>query len=140
MAHEIAHAWFGGIISPAASDDVWISEGGATYSQLIMGKALRRDDFDEELKRVLKASIRGNETENPYDRGAMVFYTLQSMMGDDLFSSFIKEIFERYGGKEITTADFVDLADEYGDYPLDELLYAEIVPDAMLLSIIPWAL
>ncbi len=58
----------------------------------------------------------------------MVFYTLQSMI-----SSFIKELFER---KEITTADFVDLAN--GDYPLDELLYA--VPDSILLSVLSCAL
>ncbi len=41
VAHEIAHQWFGDAITEKDWDDVWLSEGFATYFTLVVHRALR---------------------------------------------------------------------------------------------------
>ena len=35
LAHEIAHQWFGNSVSAVTSNDIWMSEGFATYAALL---------------------------------------------------------------------------------------------------------
>ena len=46
VIHEIAHQWFGNAVTEADWDDVWLSEGFATYfTQLYIEHAYGRDEF-----------------------------------------------------------------------------------------------
>jgi aminopeptidase N len=74
--------------------------------------------------------MKGNATENPYNRGAMVYWYLQSTMGDRAFFSFMREFFERYAGQNVTTSDFLSFAGDHGiDIErIEDLLYENALP------------
>ena len=51
IIHEIAHQWFGNAVTESEWDDVWLSEGFATYFTLLFREhAYGRDDFVTGLK------------------------------------------------------------------------------------------
>lgn len=138
LVHEIAHAWFGGIIgvidvesTPEGTIDFpeneWIDEGGATYCELLISRELGREDFEERFESVMQMGAKGNATENPYYRGAMVYWYLQSTMGEKAFFSFMREFFERYAGQNVTTSDFLSFARDHGiDVgKIEDLLYED---------------
>ncbi len=51
IAHEIAHQWFGDAVTESDWDDVWLSEGFATYFTLLFVEHEDgRDAFVEGLK------------------------------------------------------------------------------------------
>src|SRR4029077_16033945 len=52
VAHEIAHQWFGDSVTERDWDDVWLSEGFATYFTLLATEHYQgRDAFVAGLKR-----------------------------------------------------------------------------------------
>src|SRR4029453_2363263 len=52
VVHEIAHQWFGNSVTERDWDDVWLSEGFATYFALLFTEQFEgRDAFVEGLKR-----------------------------------------------------------------------------------------
>jgi hypothetical protein len=136
LVHEVGHAWFGSMIEPAGERDRWLSEGAATYCELVMGEG--RDDFREHLREMQIDALRDDGPvvrEDPsmwgmYKKGAMMFRMLQYVMGD-AFPDLMHTLFQRYNGKQITTEDFVALANKYGDYQwfFDQWLYRGGAPD-----------
>lgn len=126
VIHEIAHQWFGNAITEADWDDVWLSEGFATYFTLLfIEHAYGRDEFVEGLRssrdRIFSAyEERPDEriihdnlddmskvtTGNTYQKGAWTLHMLRSWLGDDVFWRGIREYYTLYRDQNNTTADF----------------------------------
>ena len=126
VIHEIAHQWFGNAITEADWDDVWLSEGFATYFTLLfIEHAYGRDEFVDGLRasrdRIFAAyAERPDErivhddlddmsrvtTGNTYQKGAWTLHMLRSWLGDDVFWRGIREYYATYHNRNNTTADF----------------------------------
>jgi aminopeptidase N len=126
VIHEIAHQWFGDAVTEADWNDVWLSEGFATYFTLLfIEHAYGRDEFVAGLQdsrntvrrfnatrpdyRVVHADLRDMAdvtTPMIYQKGSWTLHMLRTRMGDDRFWSGIREYYARYRNGTATTADF----------------------------------
>jgi aminopeptidase N len=135
VAHEIAHQWWGDSVTPADWDDLWLSEGFATYFDALFyehveGPAALRDRLRSGRERILEAlkeaprAVVEPEVENPqhklttivYQKGAWVLHMLRHRMGDEAFFRSMRAYYQRHAGGNVTTADFRRLLEaETGD-------------------------
>jgi aminopeptidase N len=126
VVHEIAHQWFGNSVTEASWDDVWLSEGFATYfTQLFFEYA---DGHDAFVKRMTAARDRIFEfhAENPryrivhdnlddmskvttgqtYNKGAWVLHMLKNEIGDENWWAGIRNYYRNNMNSHATTDDF----------------------------------
>jgi len=124
VAHEIAHQWWGNSVTPADWDDLWISEGFATYFDALFyehveGTEALRQRMSKGAERLvaLQATKPGaivdpdvtdpREKLTPlvYQKGAWVLHMLRRRLGDDAFLRGMREFYQRHSGGNATTAD-----------------------------------
>jgi aminopeptidase N len=137
VPHEIAHQWWGDSVTPADWDDVWLSEGFATYFDALFyerlegGRALR-----ERMARAAEA-IRKESAKRPgtvvdpaitdpaaklnaftYDAGAWVLHMLRRKLGDEGFFRGLREHYRLHAGGNATTEDFRRVMEAAAGEPL----------------------
>jgi aminopeptidase N len=132
VAHEIAHQWFGCSVTEKDWDDVWLSEGFATYFTLLNTEHYAgRDAFVAGLTRSLDsifalqeklpnvAIIHDNLADMQkvtnrliYEKGAWTLHMLRGYIGSDKFWAAIREYYRRYRDSNASTADFRQVVEE----------------------------
>ncbi len=147
VIHEIAHQWFGNAVTEYDWDDVWLSEGFATYFTLLfIEHQYGRDAFLEGLASS-KKTVMAFQGKNPdyrivhdqlsdmskvtsvqtYQKGSWVLHMLRGMLGDDVFWKGIRTYYARYMNRSATTADFRSVMEEVSGMDLkpffDQWLY-----------------
>jgi aminopeptidase N len=126
VIHEIAHQWFGDAVTESDWDNVWLSEGFATYFTLLfIEHAYGRDEFATGL-RDSRRTVLDFDTKTPayrvvhanltdmanvtsamtYQKGSWVLHMLRAEMGDDRFWTGIRDYYARHRNGNATTADF----------------------------------
>ena len=126
VIHEIAHQWFGNAVTERDWDDVWLSEGFATYFTLLfIEHAYGRDDFADGLRRS-RQTVLDFYAKTPdyrvvhenlddmskvtsamtYQKGAWVLHMLRARLGEDRFWAGIRAYYRRYRDANASTADF----------------------------------
>ncbi len=126
VIHEIAHQWFGNAVTEADWDDVWLSEGFATYFTLLyIEHAYGRDEFVRGLQSS-RGTVMSFAAKNPaytiihknlsrmedvtsshtYQKGSWTLHMLRGVMGSDAFQRGIRAYYARHFNRNATTADF----------------------------------
>ena len=130
VAHETAHQWFGDSVTEKDWDDVWLSEGFATYFAALTTEHYEgRDAFVTQMKRS-RASIFNTEKRMPgvavvqdrpwkgipngivYQKGGWSLHMLRGQIGDAKFWAGIREYYRRYRDGNASTADFEKVMEE----------------------------
>lgn len=125
MAHELAHMWWGNIMTLKTSHDMWIKEANAEYgSHLFTEYAYGHDEFINQVKTnafniVRAAHINDGEylalspmpedktySEHTYRKGALVIHNLRTYLGDTLFASGMRQLLEDNFYSAINAFDF----------------------------------
>jgi len=130
VAHETAHQWFGDSVTEKDWDDVWLSEGFATYFALLCGEHYQgRDAFVAGLKRS-RAAIFNTEKRLPgvavvqdkpwkgipngvvYQKGGWTLHMLRGVLGTGKFWEGIREYYRRYRDSNASSDDFRKVMEE----------------------------
>ncbi len=126
VIHEIAHQWFGNSVTEYDWDDVWLSEGFATYFTLLfIEHQYGRDAFVEGLKasqkrvnafyeknpdyRIVHDNLKDMQkvtTGQTYQKGSWILHMLRGVIGTDNFWKGIRSYYHKYRDANATTDDF----------------------------------
>ncbi len=134
VAHEVAHQWFGDSVTEKDWDDVWLSEGFATYFALLTTEHYEgRDAFIAGLKRSRDAifALPATPVQHSnlsdmknvlnrliYEKGGWTLHMLRGQIGDDAFWAGIREYYRRYRDSNASTDDFRRVMEEVSNTDL----------------------
>lgn len=120
-AHELAHQWFGNLVTAASPEHHWLQEGFSTYYALLAEKEIFGEDYyyrklfktAEELKQLSdqgKGMALVSKNANSltyYQKGAWALHILQELIGAEAFDAGVKNYLEKYEFATATTEDLL---------------------------------
>lgn len=119
-AHELAHQWFGDLITAQSGKHHWLQEGFATYYALLAEKEIFGDDYfynelyDYALQLRSAAKIDTIPVMNEkasslsfYKKGAWALHTLREDIGSKNFQKAVKKYLKKYQYKNVNTDEFL---------------------------------
>src|SRR5437762_1821283 len=124
VRHETAHQWFGDAVTPRHFHHLWLSEGFASYFDLVVGAALHGDSvLTAGMRRDAESYFSSSVVDRPildttvtdyvtllnannYPKGAWVLHMLRGFIGDSTFFRGIREYYRRYRDSTALSDDF----------------------------------
>lgn len=129
ISHELAHQWFGDLITCKDWSHLWLNEGFASYFQAVWkAKDLGADEFAYDLQEKASSyfseghsrAIVTDRYEEPddmfdrhtYEKGAWVLQMLRKELGEDRFWRVIKRYVQRHKHAVAETEDLRQVIEE----------------------------
>ncbi|WP_412475979.1 M1 family metallopeptidase [Flavobacterium sp. TBRC 19031] len=119
-AHELAHQWFGDVVTAKSGKHHWLQEGFATYYALLAEREVFGDDyFYHQLYRISLQLRNAAKTDTIpvmnekasslsfYQKGAWALHTIREAIGPKLFQKAVKSYLKKYQFKNVETDDFL---------------------------------
>ena len=120
-AHELAHQWFGDLVTANEGKHHWLQEGFATYYALLAEREVFGEDyFQFELLNYAEEIQNASKTDtipvmNPrasslsfYKKGAWALHDLRTSIGNVKFDKAVKIYLKKFQYKNVTTQDFLN--------------------------------
>ena len=131
-AHELAHQWFGDLITAQSGKHHWLQEGFATYYALLAERHLFGDDyFYEELNDYAEQFKRASKTDTIpvmnekasslsfYKKGAWALHVMREDIGAKNFQKAVVKYLKKYQYKNVNTDDFLKIVKEVSGYDVE---------------------
>ncbi|WP_281322136.1 M1 family metallopeptidase [Flavobacterium aestivum] len=131
-AHELAHQWFGDLITAQSGKDHWLQEGFATYYALLAERSIYGDDYfysklyesSMQLKQASKTDtipVLNTKASSLsfYQKGAWALHVLREGIGEKAFRKAVKNYLKKYAYQNVTTQNFFDEIKKVSDYDLE---------------------
>lgn len=158
IAHELAHHWFGNLITCERAEDMWINEGWAEFcSHLYEERVYNRSRYLRTVRanrdRVLRMAALRDDGHRPlvempqdytygehtYQKGAMVAHNLRAYMGDSLFFGSLQQVFQNRQFENFSIPAFQQALEQYSGLNLQYFFedqvsqagYAHFVADSV---------
>lgn len=140
VSHELAHQWFGDLITMRDWSHAWLNEGFTTYMECCWTQEEHGDEefqwymlhemenYLAEDKSNYRRAIVCNRYDEPidlfdrhlYEKGACVQHMLRSILGERLFWKALKHYTEKHAGGYAITQDWQTAIEEATGRNLDE--------------------
>ncbi len=128
-AHELAHQWFGDLITAQSSKHHWLQEGFATYYALLAERHLFGDDYFYEALNDYAEQLQQAATTDTipvlnekassltfYKKGAWALHVLREDIGAKNFQKVVKKYLKSYQYKNVDTDDFLSIVHDVSGY------------------------
>jgi puromycin-sensitive aminopeptidase len=144
VAHEIAHQWFGDLVTAAWWDDIWLNEGFANWMQRKPIMAWHpewhlEDDEAASAQQVIgqdsldsARAIHGDPRTSAeikemfdgitYEKGAAVLGMLESYVGPEIFRKSVNAYLQAHANGSATSADFWQAVAKVSGKPVDKIM------------------
>ena len=138
VSHEIAHQWWGDLVTTKNWANIWLNEGFATYFEVVYwNQAVGPDRGAWNLYADLRSYLRSDsgyrrpmvtryyEDSNDmfdgvaYAKGGQILHMLRQQLGDDLFWKAINLYGERHRADVAETAGFREAVADVSGMPMD---------------------
>jgi aminopeptidase N len=153
VAHELAHQWYGDLLTCRDWAHAWLNEGFATYFDLLFKEHdlgvdefryavfLDAESYFEEDRDRYRRPIVSNVYHEPidlfdrhlYEKGGLVLHMLRFVLGDELFWKAIRHYTAKHRGTNVVTTDLQRAIEEATgrnlDWFFDQWVYAAGHPD-----------
>src|SRR5919198_5225352 len=125
VSHELAHQWFGDLVTCRDWQHIWLNEGFATYCEALYWEASRgtdefqyyvmqiADDYIDEANSRYKRPIVTKIYKQPddlfdrhtYEKSGCIVHMLRNYIGDKYFKRSLKTYLQRYANSVAETDD-----------------------------------
>ena len=135
LVHELSHMWFGDSVTLTQWPDIWLHEGFATWSEWIWSERQGNKSAAQWFKELYNTPPQDSLFWNPppgdpgdasylfngtiYYRGGMTLQALREKVGDFAFFSIMRTWAQQHRFGNVTTAEFVALAERISGMQLD---------------------
>lgn len=131
ISHELAHQWFGDLVTCQDWSHAWLNEGFASYAEVVYREHWKGDEeaarhrldqlqtyFDRDA--VVRRPIVTKDYALPmqlfdahiYDKGGLVLHMLRKYIGEAAFWEAVKRYLERHAGGTVKTPDLAAAVEE----------------------------
>ncbi|HMB92381.1 MAG TPA: M1 family metallopeptidase [Rhodothermales bacterium] len=149
QVHELAHQWFGNRVPIASWNDLWLSEGTATYLETLFfehadGLAAAREqwvvlaDMNPFRRRTHTVLVPAEPqhpntllTWVPYDKGASVLHLLRRKLGDITFFEAFRTVYTRHAGRPLSTKVFQQIMEDVSEQDLSDFFAYWVYEDRL---------
>ncbi len=139
LAHELAHQWLGDLVTCKTWRDIWVNEGGATFSEAIWSEHIGGKEayLNNMLSKRFWYLKRGGSKKPPiydlpintifgsnavlvYQKASWIYHQLRMFLGDDVFFPALRSLFQKNKFTSIDHNDFIkSFSEDVTDSPID---------------------
>lgn len=140
VSHELAHQWWGDMVTCRDWSHTWLNEGFASYAEALWDEySVGRDAYDLEMFQKGLAAIPAGRTRpildrrypspdamfdgRAYPKGAWVLHMLRNRLGDEAFFKSLKQYGIDFRFKSAETGDFRRSVERTSDRDLERFFY-----------------
>jgi len=128
-AHELAHQWFGDLVTAKSGKYHWLQEGFATYYALLAERQIFGDDYfyhqlyrsSLQLRNAAKTDTIPMMNEKAsslsfYQKGAWALHLIRETIGPKLFQKAVSNYLKKYQYQNVETDDFLTEVRKVSDF------------------------
>ena len=144
LSHEMAHMWFGDLVTMQWWDDLWLNEGFATWMASRPAASMKTDwhmDVSEALENQTALALDSLKSTHPihvtvntpseiesvfdpisYEKGASVLRMVESYVGEEAFRKGVNSYLEKHKYANATSEDFFAAVTAASGKPVDRVM------------------